>query len=178
VVHSFEPLPSAASQYRANLDDAPHVRLHEVAVGRSDGRTSLYEHDYSLASSLRPLTDAPAAARATEQVAVLDVEVTRLDTGLAEVDLPRPCLLKVDVQGTELDVLAGATVTLERVDWIVLELTFSPVYAGEPLFAELDAALEAAGWRLRWPIATLPSAGGEHIVQMDALYDRHDGSPR
>ena len=44
-----------------------------------------------------------------------------LDEFLADVDLPEPCLLKIDVDGPELDVLAGASSTLAKSGVVIVE---------------------------------------------------------
>ena len=80
--------------------------------------------------------------------------------------------MKIDVQGTELDVLAGAAETLCFVDWILLEVAFDPVYEGEPLFAEVDAALRAAGWIMRWRGLATAQRRRSVVTQLDALYER------
>ena len=46
-------------------------------------------------------------------------------------------LLKLDVQGTELDVLAGATATLQRTRFVQLEVLFYSHYVGDALFQDL-----------------------------------------
>lgn len=70
------------------------------------------------------------------------VPARRLDSILAKEDLVAPVVLKVDVQGAEVDVLRGAGDLLSEVDYIILE--FWPYglarlgHAPEELFALLD----------------------------------------
>jgi hypothetical protein len=58
-------------------------------------------------------------------------------------------LLKLDVEGHELDVLAGSQRLLSRVDTIVSEVQFYDIdRAGNPVFAEYVAALDRLGFLL------------------------------
>lgn len=72
------------------------------------------------------------------------VQTTRLD------DIPA-CrdaqYLKLDVQGAEAMVLAGATETLKSVLVVQTEVCFLPLYVDQPLFADLDRILAAHGFR-------------------------------
>jgi hypothetical protein len=54
--------------------------------------------------------------------------------------------LKLDVQGAELDVIQGAPSLLLDVLVVETEVEFVPLYQGQPLFAEVDQALRAAGF--------------------------------
>jgi Methyltransferase FkbM domain len=54
--------------------------------------------------------------------------------------------LKVDVQGAELDVLKGATQTLQDVLLVQTEIEFVPIYRNQPLFAEVDQSLRSHGF--------------------------------
>jgi FkbM family methyltransferase len=61
-------------------------------------------------------------------------------------------VLKVDVQGAELDVLRGAETSLRSVRGLELEVEFQALYVGQPLFGQVDEFLRLHGftlWRLR-----------------------------
>ena len=61
-------------------------------------------------------------------------------------------VLKVDVQGAELDVLRGGERLLRSVRALELEVEFQTLYEGQPLFGDVDAFLRERGfvlWRLR-----------------------------
>jgi FkbM family methyltransferase len=63
--------------------------------------------------------------------------MTTLESVVAKHSLEAPILLKADVQGYELDMLRGATQTLEKVEVILLEVSLLPYNIGAPLFAEV-----------------------------------------
>jgi cellulose synthase/poly-beta-1,6-N-acetylglucosamine synthase-like glycosyltransferase len=70
------------------------------------------------------------------------IEVLTLD----ELDISGAnILLKVDVQGAEVDVLKGGTQTLKRVGVLWLELPFMGIYDGGCSVAELFSITEAEG---------------------------------
>lgn len=53
---------------------------------------------------------------------IREVTVRRIDTIIAEHDLPKPYLLKFDVDGVELQVLAGAQKTLTKTSIVIVEV--------------------------------------------------------
>jgi hypothetical protein len=55
-------------------------------------------------------------------------------------------MIKVDVQGAELDVLAGANLTLGGAELIVLEVSLFQFFQGAPLFCEVLAHMKSRGF--------------------------------
>jgi FkbM family methyltransferase len=163
-VIAFEPLPGPAARFRAHLADCPRVRLIQSALGDTEGSIPFYPQAYDLASSALPPTGRPAPAS-------IEVPVSRLDTLLAEALLPGPVLLKLDLQGYELEALRGATRTLQRVDHVLLEVGFDEAYEGEASFDALYDHLRQSGFRLLRPVDALRGPSGD-VVQMDVLFER------
>lgn len=69
----------------------------------------------------------------------IDLPMQRLDD--LDIDLPAPLLVKLDVQGFELQVLSGATETLKRTEVILTEVSLLPYNRGAPLMHEVIAYL-------------------------------------
>lgn len=59
---------------------------------------------------------------------------------------PGPILMKVDVQGSELEVLKGAEKTLADTEVVILEVSTLPYNVGAPLFAEVVAFMKERGF--------------------------------
>ncbi|MEM1116498.1 MAG: FkbM family methyltransferase [Bacteroidota bacterium] len=162
-VIAIEPLPDLVETLRQNLADATRTRVEATALGSASGSLRFFRTDYSLASSaLRPLD----AAGVTE----VEVPVTRLDDLVDASALARPVLLKLDLQGYELEALRGAEAVLAVTDHVLLEVAFETAYEGEATFAHLDAFLRERGFQFLRPVDTLRDE--DRIVQMDALFQR------
>jgi FkbM family methyltransferase len=165
-VFSFEPLPEVAARLRANLASCPRVTTFESALGSHDGTLRFFRDAYDLASSALP-----AAGNGAARTQEVEVAVGRLDTLLASESLRAPVLLKLDLQGYELEALRGAPETLAQTQHVLLEIAFESSYVGEASFDELHAFMRAAGFRFRCPVDVLTDDRGA-IVQMDALFER------
>ena len=168
-VLAFEALPAAAVALRATPQLAGRVEVHDVALGATDGTITFYPHEYSLSSS--PLPVAAEMQRRyswAKESPAIEVTLRRLDSVLAERILVGPVLLKLDVQGFELEVLAGAEDTLRHVTAVVIEQSFDSVYEGQPLFPESHRVLAEAGWRLVRPVDWRREEG--RIAEVDCLY--------
>jgi FkbM family methyltransferase len=105
-VEAFEPQPECVAVLRAYASRRRpgNVRVHPVALSAAAGTGTLHLPHGSPSSpsaSLRPTTDTDGA---------LEVILEPLD-GFEFTDLT---LVKIDVEGAELDVLRGATATLRR----------------------------------------------------------------
>jgi FkbM family methyltransferase len=76
-----------------------------------------------------------------------EVSVRRMDSIVQEKNLKGPYLLKIDTQGTELQVLAGASGILAETEVIVLETSFFKFLGrDEPLFNEVVRFMEGLGF--------------------------------
>jgi FkbM family methyltransferase len=175
-VYSIEALPEVAKTFRANLADRPSVRLFETALGSHGGTIRFYPNSYSQSSSALPLEDAGGPKhRGQRQLEPIDLPVIRLDDLLGGESLEGPVLLKLDLQGFELEALRGAPEVLSRCDCVLAETVFAAAYRGEPLFGELQAYLGERGFDFKRPLAFLKDDAGQ-IYQMDALFERRAGA--
>lgn len=100
-VHSFEPDPANFAKLRANvaINKFGNVSLKEVALSRSSETATLFLNASNLGDhSLHAAPHRPGA---------VVVRTERLDD-YAGLGMKRPLIIKLDVQGSERDVLAGA----------------------------------------------------------------------
>jgi len=91
-------------------------------------------------------------------------------------------LLKIDVQGAEMDVFHGATQHLKNAVAIQTEISFIALYDNQPTFGQVDIFLRALGFVphgfvdiKRWPIAPLEFHGAaqqsvHQLLEADMVY--------
>jgi FkbM family methyltransferase len=169
-IQAFEPLPGHADEFARRTQGWPGVVLHRVALGSAAGEAEMDVTSYSDSASLLPLARAGREYFGLTPGARIRVPVVRLDDWCAEHRLPPPDLLKLDLQGYELEALRGAVSLLPHVRYILAEVSFAEFYAGQPLFTEMSGFLAAQGFHL----AALGhnAMAAAPLIQADALFTR------
>jgi len=171
-ITSFEPVPRLARENDRRAQGRWMVQ--RVAAGADNGRATirhcLNQHSASTLLPSGPVRREMFGIR--DEWEELPVQVRRLDDYIGWVK--GRCLLKVDVEGFELEVLAGAQQVLELVDVVLLEVNQAPVFIGQPTFRELDDELEAHGLRFEQVLGVQMGAGVHAlaIVQFDGAWTR------
>jgi len=174
-VHSFEPLPHCLKQLDRNVARLG-VRVYPVALGEHAGEVTIHVNSHSHSSSILSLGDRHRQAfPGAREIQTIRVPVSTLDRELESVSLENPVLLKLDVQGYEPQVLNGASETLKRVDYVLLEASFRPLYEGEKTFIEIARMMEDRGFEFLRPVAWLSDPHNGEVLQMDALFARAAG---
>ncbi len=144
---AFEPIPAEASLFELVHGTAGNVKLIRSALGPDTGTATLHLSQSADSSSLLPIGDRQRQLfPETAEVGVLEVPVHRLDDFLSEVSACQRLLLKIDVQGFELQVLRGATETLKKCKFIYVECSDEVLYPGQALREEVNSFLEERGF--------------------------------
>ena len=146
-VYSFEPFPSGFEKLSEKARTFPNIKPFQLALGEQPGRQTLYLTSSTFTHSLLPT--APEArnylGKRVNPAGKIDVPVTTLDSFCTEHSIRHIDLLKLDVQGYELRILAGAKGLLDgrRVSLIFTEVNFVPLYENQAYFHEVyDFLLE------------------------------------
>ena len=170
-VLAFEPLGPEAGMYRSILGKTKAYALHEVALGAVAGSVEFHVSAARDSSSLLPIGERQNQLfPGTREVSMEQVTVRTLDEYIGEIGERTPSLLKLDVQGGELDVLRGSSRALASFRWVYVEMSFVELYCGQPLAHELVEFLRAHGFRLVG--VGRPSVNDGMPVQVDALFER------
>jgi FkbM family methyltransferase len=110
-VHCFEPLPGNAAQiqHNARLNEFARIFVHAVALAQTDSTASFR---VSERPTFGALSSSPIDV--DKQTGTIEIPVRMLDSIVIEGQMPGPNLIKVDVEGSEIDFLAGAEHTIRR----------------------------------------------------------------
>ena len=137
----IEPLPDAFAALQKKFGNNGRVELHNVAIGeRESVETLKITRDTTGASLLQPREEMRAVIGSNWTItSEVEVPMTTLDRLL--VDLAEVSLLKIDVQGYEKQVLAGAKQTLSKTKFLLVELNFMPQYDGGSWFGDVHEIL-------------------------------------
>jgi FkbM family methyltransferase len=172
VIVAFEPMPEHIAQFQANTREFPHVRLFPVALGSREETREFHPASFSDASSFLPLTEAGRSAWNLENRPPLQLSLTTLDKLVTSEKLPPADVIKLDVQGFELEVLRGAARSLRQARWVLSEVSFKEFYKGQVLFSELAGFLAAHGYEVC--AFGQPIRPGADMEQADVLFRRRD----
>lgn len=168
---SLEPQPKAIALLERCVPRG-RVKALAVAAGAAPATRSLRISKKTDSSSLLPiLPTCTTAFPGTGESKTMMVRVDRLDRLLDPSALERPCLLKIDTQGTELEAIRGATGLLPTVDQIFVECSFIEFYEGQALVDDVIAELRSHSFRLQGMYSVVRDEAGR-CLQGDLLFGR------
>jgi FkbM family methyltransferase len=172
-IYAFEPNPASACLLEKNVSKFTNVTVFTHALGEEQGEATFHINSHSHSSSLLPLGEHHKQAfPQAKEISDIQVPVRRLDDLEDGLMLAAPVLLKLDVQGFEPQVLAGATKVMARTDYVLVESSFKPMYKGEVHFRDLQELLLLRGFTFDRPLDFLKHPKTNEILQMDALFSR------
>lgn len=163
----FEPLAEMSHAYLVDKRKHPAVcrfldtaeyRLHPLALGRENGTCRFRWFQGHDAGSTSLAMDGDI-----EGSKLVDVPIWRLDDFIRRENLPQPDLIKLDTQGSELEIFLGATEALQHAKVVFLEAWLAKGYGAKtPLLLETANYLHGFGYDLF-------SLGGEYRGQDSVL---------
>ena len=101
----------------------------------------------------------------------------KIDTMWDTLELSGPALLKIDVQGGEIEVLKGADKTLNNFEVIVLEVGLIEQYIGQPIFSDYISYMTKKDF-VAYDIIHTGYADTGMLCQVDLVFVKKDGQFR
>ena len=193
VVVCFEANPSEKDYLIQKRYQDRGVRTLFVpkCVGETLGKQRFYVNKHRASSSIFP----PAPEAAEEHILGLDegintwaenceldhvaeVDTVTLDELTAEQTLPKPDILSMDTQGSEMPIMRGGENTLQDVLSVICEVDFIELYQGQDVFSTQHKFLSERGFRLVDLLNTQywhpgPAAGAGFLTVGEALFFRN-----
>jgi len=148
IIHAFEPIPELVNRLKRTFAERKNVTIHGAALG-AEAKTISFNVVNNLVSSsvLNPSAlNKGIHGDRMEIRQVVEVPQVRLEDVMQDsrvIDL-----LKLDLQGYELEALKGCGSLFERIKIISTEIEFVALYDDQPLFGDIDVFLRAHGFRL------------------------------
>lgn len=145
---AFEPLKTQADIFQRLFRSDPSVELQPYAIADVSGTANFHITDRPDSSSLFGINKSQSDAFGVCEASSVTVELRRLDQCVDLASLPKPILMKIDVQGAELRVLKGID-DFSSIDFLYIELSFVELYDGQPLASEVIEYARTKGMALR-----------------------------
>ncbi len=128
-IDSFEPLAEPADRFEKVFAGDANVHLHRCAIGPEKATMTIHVSERDDSSSLLPIgKNQSELFPHTEEREVRETPVLPLHEAINANVLASPALLKIDVQGFELEVLKGCRSMLDRFAWVYVECSFIEMY--------------------------------------------------
>ena len=148
-IYSFEPLQKPFKRFVKLFENDRNVKAFNNAIGPYVTDTEINVSARDDSSSVLPISDLQnqifpgTAAVRTEKILM-----GPLNDYLREDEIKGPSLLKLDVQGFELDALKGCQEFLRRFDMVYCECSFVELYVGQAFASEVISYMSGSNFRL------------------------------
>jgi len=172
---AFEPYPPLAQEILKKYAQHANIVIDNSGISNVKGELLFYVNKGVDTSSFLPpkLTglNSDAQVKNTEQITV---PVKTIQDSFTENNLSRIHILKLDIQGSELNALKGAENLLKdkKIDIIYTEAYFIQQYQDQPLFPEIAGYLLNLGYQLQ--DIYNPIYGKGKLAWCDAIFVRDD----
>jgi len=166
-VHSFEPQTDELNLQKKILN-LKNIKYYNFALGNCEKTSNLYITKRKDSSSL--LKPEISGSTTYQIQKVKKIIVKKLDNIKQLQGIKRPVILKLDVQGFELEVLKGSLETLNLVDHIITEVSFAKVYKDQVMKDEIFDFLHSKSFYLNMK-CNLSKINGKPF-QQDVLFSK------
>lgn len=170
-IYAFEPFPEVFRHLKELSDNLENVHAFDRAVTDKSGSRIFYVNEHADTNSLYKSQEIGISSdEMAKNKSSMEVPATSIDDFCAQNNIDRIDILKMDIQGGELDALKGAASLLhkKKIALVYAEAFFVPQYQDQPLFQDIMVYLDKMGYQLQ--DIYNPFYGKGSLVWCDAIF--------
>lgn len=145
------------------------IDFRMAVMGATDGEEvvfHVYDNSPTASSMLQDNASTPTSKVATK--------LRTLDSILSADNFPSPDLIKLDVQGYELEVLKGASTALATAKAVLMEVTILELYQKNPILSDVTAFMREQGFRAYDICSLIRRPLDQALCQLDIIFVKED----
>lgn len=169
-IYAFEPIKSNFKKLTENLKHFSSCELFNIAVGAANHKSLINVTNITDASSILALEEYTINKYDLSISNNEEIEIFSLDWFILQNNITRPNVLKLDIQGFELEALKGASQIIETVEFIICEVSFISLYKEQALFSDIVSFLNKNNFEVN--AFGLETPLGTKLEQTDVLFKK------
>ncbi len=167
----LEPQVEMRSQLRALCQKCQNVEYRETGVGTAREKRVMTIWDDLNGSSFLPAVDEELLRKGKQR----EIGITTLDAILAEDTSDSPDMVKLDIQGFELEALKGASTLFGKTELFVLEVSLFHFFENTPVFSEVVSFMAERGYDVYDIVGAARRPLDGALAQVDMAFARREG---
>jgi len=161
--------PKLVHALKSKFLNSGRVTVVDAALAAGAGTSTFHRLQHPASSSLlRPRTDIGREYQRKSWEVIGDVEVRTIGYDELVESEQEVSVLKLDIQGAEMDVIRHSTEGLDKTKSVIMEVNFTPHYDRDAVFPDLHAAMMQRGFGL-YRLSSIYHRGGRALFA-DAVY--------
>ena len=131
-VYSFEPIIEILEKQKKFFNYKKNIHYYNFALGSSSLLREFFITRRMDSSSFFKINSIANKNKNYEVKSRRDITIKTLDEVMIDKKFIKPVLIKIDVQGYELEVLKGSEKFLNEIDYLLLEVSKNEMYTSQP----------------------------------------------
>ena len=171
-IYSFEPITDVLEKQKKFFNYKKNIFFHNFALGSVSSTKEFFVTKRMDSSSFFKINTTENQSKDYEIQTKKNIQIKTLDDVMVNKEIIKPVLVKIDVQGYELEVLKGLDETLSKVDYLLIEVSENEMYINQPKSDEIIKYLENRNFHIVKQGAQL-KIDNTNFIQRDLLFKKN-----
>ena len=169
IIYSFEPIFEVLEKQKKFFNYKKNIFFYNFALGSVPSTKEFFITKRIDSSSFFKINI--TKNKNYEIQTKKNVQIKTLDEVMANKEIIKPILVKIDTQGYELEVLKGSERTLSNIDYLLIEVSENEMYINQPKSDEIIEYLQNINFNI---IKQTPpiKINNTNFIQRDVLFKK------
>ena len=169
IIYSFEPIEEILEKQKRFFNYKKNIFFYNFALGSNPSTKEFFITKRMDGSSFFKINTENTKNIHYKIQNQRNIQIRTLDEIIIDQEIIKPVLIKIDVQGFELEVLKGAEKILEKTNYLLIEVSEKEMYQHQPLSNEIITFLQDRNFQiLKQSFPT--RIDQSNIIQKDILF--------